>query len=390
MSMATIPEPLSFVAVCPFQSQVNFEAHSHKLQELKVYHVNLSDIINCIEPVENIDVLQLFLESLITLLSIAANTLTIVVIWEVSLTHPAQAIRVAMSVFDLLQGLFGCGMAVFNHSYYLWCASKTERCEYTVNIILWRGNLYILHHKVYLMLSLIFWASFNSNYFILVIATFERYLSICYPLLYHFNKSISITRLAIIITWMTFFVYWFLLLLFREYDLVWTSAYCPLTKTMIPILIKESLIVVHFITSTILAMIVMICMIALVVLLLYQLNKASTRSKSLTEGMDESTLSTEAIDFNKTLVISMMVEVLALLVPQMVFESLVFTTNNKTSGKLGTGKEFSLYIYFTQWFVLSSTFFNFLLYILRIPAFRSKSLNIIKNGIKSCSKMFTS
>ncbi|CAL4104662.1 unnamed protein product, partial [Meganyctiphanes norvegica] len=385
-NIRAVPEPLSFVKMCPFQSNNISVAQWFKLEKYKVYNVNLSDIINCIEPVNNIDIFQLFLESLITLLSVAANTLTIVVIWEVSLSHPAQALRVAMAVFDLLQGLFGCGMAVWNHSYYLWCASKPERCVVQVNVISREdGELFILHCKLNVVLSLIYWSSISSSYFLLVFMTVDRYVAICFPLKYHLSISIRKTRIAIAINWMTNL--FFLLVFFhcRANEIVWKAAYNPLTKTMNEFMIKKSLLNTNYAIHVILIIAIITCMVSLSVLILYQLKKASTRIKSLKEGMDETPGSTEDIDFNKTLVISMMVEVLSVLVLILASESIVmFSKNNKTSGKMGASKEFSLYIYFTQWFVLSSTFFNFLLYNLRIPAFRSKSLNIIKNGVKSC------
>ncbi|CAL4104666.1 unnamed protein product, partial [Meganyctiphanes norvegica] len=148
-----------------------------------------------------------------------------------------------------------------------------------------------------------------------------------------------------------------------------------------------------WITVAIIYMVAIIAsVISLSVLLLYQLNKASARSKSLQEGMNEPAASTEAIDFNKTLVISMMLEVITvgLSYPPVSGSILMFLLNDENSSNPGSGKDISLYIYFIHWFVMSSTFFNFLLYNLRIPAFRSKSLNIIKTGVKSCFKMLSS
>ncbi|CAL4104660.1 unnamed protein product [Meganyctiphanes norvegica] len=349
-----------------------------RLEKLYVYSVNLSDIITQIEIVDNIDIIQLMFECLISLFSIAANTLTLVVIWEVSLNHPAQALRAAMALSDLLQGLFGSGVAVWNHSYYLWCANQPERCNYTVNYILLNEEFYVLHSKLDFILSLIHWASLYSNNLILIIMTFDRYIAVCYPLRYHCIMSMRRTRIAIVINWMIPLIYWLILIPTQiNNDMFMKSAYHPSSKMMhcvatcFEFVASSSLILIYVIT-------IIVCMVALSILLLYQLNKASKISKSLREGMEESAVSTEAIDFNKILVISMMVEVLVLAGTKIV---LYTTSINYKTLEISSSAEDNI-IYLTNWFVLSSTFFNFIIYNLRIPAFRSQSLTIIKNWFK--------
>ncbi|CAL4081967.1 unnamed protein product [Meganyctiphanes norvegica] len=359
-----------------------------KLQDTALYSVNLSEIIDHIETVDIIDIFQLLLESLITLLSVTANTLTLMVIWKLSLSHSAQALRASLALSDLLQGLFGSGMAVWNHSYYLWCANQPMRCNYTVNLLLWEGELFVVHGKLIFILSIIYWTSWWSNNLIFLIMTVDRYLAICDPLQYHTRMSMKRTRIAIISNWITPFIYWFVFLLFQEHEMLWTSSYHPTSKMMYYIFTIKSLTVASHAIYMLYAVTIIFCMIFLSVLILYQLKKSGNISKSLREGMDESAVlaATEAIDFNKTLAISMMFEVIAVLIPPLI---LYYTSiNNKVSGNSSSVREYSFY--FTQWFVLSSTFFNFILYNLRIPAFRKQSLAIIKTGLKTCSNIFSS
>lgn len=151
--------------------------------ELTFSIANLSDIIYDIEYVTKYDLFQVFLESVVALTCIVGNILTVIVLRHVAFTHPTQALRFTLAIIDLLVGVFGSAVSLLYHSYYLWCASDKQNCQYEVNVVRFAGNenFYIVYTGLTTLFHFIHWVSIWVGIFLIAVMAAERCFAICRP-----------------------------------------------------------------------------------------------------------------------------------------------------------------------------------------------------------------
>ena len=138
---------------------------------LRFSTANLSDIISDVEIATSYDIFQLALESVVSLTCILGSILTILVLKNAALNHPAQALRLALAVSDLMIGVFGSAVSLYYHSYYLMCATHKVNCQYEVDVVrlVDNGKFFVVSNGFSSFCYNIQWIGFIFGNFLIVV-----------------------------------------------------------------------------------------------------------------------------------------------------------------------------------------------------------------------------
>ncbi|CAL4080795.1 unnamed protein product [Meganyctiphanes norvegica] len=325
--------------------------------------VDLRDVIDVIENVDTLDGFQLAMEISVSMLAVFGNILTVIVLWEVSFTHPAQALRLALAVTDFFTGISHCFLAVCDHSYFIWCAENTAKCDYEVNVVLFSNRLEIIRKGYSLMAAIIFMITFTVSFAYLVVSALDRFVAIFRPLSYKSIVTMKRVRIQIIF-WISISIAYTFGMITRGDHTSWKSSYRPDDKTTI-VFMDPYHYFVNGIAHKCYFLLVMVLFIGLISSALWYLKKAGRTRRALTSTdiKDET-----EIEMTKTLIF-------------VIFAFLISVIPSYTRHFFGRKVLCNYVNFFVTWLFLSSSTMNFLIYNVRNPAFRRKTCQMLQKGM---------
>ncbi|CAL4100297.1 unnamed protein product [Meganyctiphanes norvegica] len=325
--------------------------------------VNLSDVIDVIENVENLDTFQIIMEIFVAMFAVFGNMLTIIVLWEVSFTHPAQALRLALAVTDFFTGISHCILAICDHSYFLWCARDITKCDYELDVVLFSNRLEIIRKGYPLLPAIVFMITFTISFAYLVVSAIDRFISIFRPLDYKTIVTMKQVRIQIFF-WISLSTVYIFGMITRGDHTSWKSSYRPDDKTTV-LFMDPYHYFVNGIIHKCYFLLVIILFLGLISSTLWFLKKAGNRRRALTnlDIKDET-----EIEMTKTLIF-------------VIFAFLISVIPSYTRHFFGRKVLCNYGNFFVTWLFLSSSTMNFLIYNVRNPAFRRRTFKMLHRSL---------
>ncbi|CAL4110085.1 unnamed protein product [Meganyctiphanes norvegica] len=338
--------------------------------------VLLSMIIDQVEVIELKDVAQLFNEVLLTLLSLVGNGLVIAILWKVARKHPAQALRVSLAIAALLVCVTRSGLAVVDHSYFLWCAVQPERCQVQVDFVTYGNARYISRGGFYVIAFIVYHTSFGCNNVLIVIMAVDRFVAICNPLRYRTIITMGRVCIAILCSVLLLFCYTCVIIMLDQ-TIPWKVTYNTVNKTNSIVFTNKTVLLIDSIISISFIIISLILLIVLAGVTIHRIVINKKKITVLTESTLKPHLDKHELEITITLILAMVFFFVILLI-------IIILSINLTDA------DYTDVNYITTWLTLTWPLTNFISYNLCSSAFRTRSKEILTTPITGLSNFILS